>query len=654
MMLIKSNSFFKKTCFYFLAGCILFNVSAKAQITPRNILPEFTNQQLAGFLISQDDFKPFPQNAEDWKKILPDSVISSLVEKGDESLSKPFEEIPATVMLEFTRNNNRTDYENISFRKREQLWNMVMAESVSGDGKYIDQIINGIWSICEESFWGVSAHVGIQKAGPGLPDVEDPIVDLFSAETGAILAWTDYFIGPQLDKVSKLIRQRIRYEINRRIFKPMTSAQYGWMGGGNPNAKTNNWAPWIASNYITANLLIQKDKTKRINALNIAIKIINHYINGLGDDGGCDEGPSYWTAAGACVFDALNLLYDATGGHFDVYKNPFINKMGDYIYNTHIDGKYFINVADAHPTMQPDGLLIFRYGKNVGNGDMMNMGSWAFHTYDEKGSGRFHRTRALYNLTAVKGCSAYPYKENPVKDVWYSDVQLMASRTDNGLFVAAHGGNNGESHNHNDVGDFMVYADGHPVIIDVGSGTYTARTFSKERYKLWFNTSAYHNLPTVDSLEQQEGGRFDATDVKYQNTKSRSQLTMDIANAYPPDAGIQSWNRDVKSNKAKNDIEIKDRFELKNETNDISQTFMTVCKTDISSPGKIIFYLPGEQKVFLDYDSKIWKASKEKIELVTPEDQGLKESWNGRDIWRILLRLKKPVKKGFIMYKIYE
>jgi hypothetical protein len=81
---------------------------------------------------------------------------------------------------------------------------------------------------------------------------------------------------------------------------------------------------------------------------------------------------------------------------------------------------------------------------------------------------------------------------------------------------------------------------------------------------------------------------------------------------------------------------------------------MTVCNTDISSPGKIIFYLPGEQKVFLDYDTKIWKASKEKIELVTPEDQGLKESWDGRDIWRVLLQLKKPVKKASVMYTIHK
>src|SRR5665213_2531112 len=569
--------------------------NANAQITYRNLLPEFTNPALTQAIIPQETFKPFPQTPEGWKKILPDSVINLIIKKGHDALTKPFEEIPATVMLEYVRNNNRTDYEKISFAKRNRLWNMVMAESVEGKGKYTDQIINGIWSICEESFWGVSAHVGIQKAGSGLPDVEDPIVDLFSAETGAVLAWTDYFVGTELDKVSKLIRKRIRYEIDRRIFKPMTTAKYGWMGGGNPDAKVNNWAPWIASNYITADLLIEKDESKRTQALNIAIKIMNQYVNGLGEDGGCDEGPGYWTAAGACVFDGLNLLYDATNGKFNIYKDPFINKMGAYIYNTHIDGKYFINVADAHPTMEPDGLLIFRFGKDVDNEDMMNMGSWAFHTYDEKGVGleNFHRTRSLYDLLAIKPYAGYPYKENPAKDVWYSDVQLMASRSANGLFLASHAGNNGESHNHNDVGDFMVYADGNPVIIDVGSGTYTARTFSKDRYKLWFNTSPYHNLPTLNGIEQSAGLQFAATDVRYTKSKNTSQLSMNISKAYPETAGVKSWNRTVKLDKSKGNIEVKDQYEMNRNPGSITQSFMTVCNTDITSPGKIIFDLTG-------------------------------------------------------------
>jgi len=634
---------------------LLSAVATKAQLTHRDLLQKMPQTILAQALIPHDQFKPFPQSPGGWKAILPDSVITKIVRNGEAALKKDFKNIPATVMLEFVRNGNRTDYEKLSFEKRNQLWDLVLAESIEGKGRFTDKIVDGVWSISEESFWGISAHVGAQKAGAGLPDVQDPIVDLFDAETSAVMAWTDYFVGPQLDKASKLVRQRIKYEIERRTLNPMLTAKYGWMGSGNPEAKLNNWAPWIASNYLVANLLIEKDEAKRADAVHIAVKILDQYIDGLGADGGCDEGPSYWTAAGGCVYDALNVLYDATGGKLNIYHDPFIQKMGSYIYKTHIAGEYFINVADAHPTLKPDGLMIYRFGKDMGDQPMTNFGSWAYHSFagEDVGYEQFHRTRGLYNLTAIKTCAASPGKEDDVRDMWYSDVQLMASRSNNGLFVSAHGGNNGESHNHNDVGDFTVYADGYPVIIDVGSGTYTSRTFGKDRYKLWFNTSPYHNLPTINGKEQGATAKFEATDVKYTQNGNTSSVAMNIAKAYPTEAGIKSWQRTVKMDKAKG-IEVDDAFEATAPVSSLTQSFMSVCDIDLNTPGKIAFTLPNRQKVYLDYDAALWTASKDKMVLDSPEDQGLKHSWEGKDIWRVLLTFKGHDAGKVVKYLVHK
>lgn len=637
-----------------LAFVLLGNLAANAQLTHRDLLKK-ASAQLALQLIPQNKFKPFPQSPEGWKAILPDTVITKLIKRGEAALKTEFKGIPATVMLEFVRNGNRTDYEKLSFVKRNQLWDLVLAESVEGKGRFTDKIVDGIWSISEESFWGISAHVGAQKAGPGLPDVQDPIVDLFDAETSAVMAWTDYFIGPQLDKVSKLVRPRIRYEIERRTLTPMLTAKYGWMGGGNPEAKLNNWAPWIASNYLVSALLIEHDEAKRLDAVQRVIKITDQYIDGLGVDGGCDEGPSYWTAAGGCVYDVLNMLYDATNGKTNIYKEPFIQKMGSYIYKTHIAGDYFINVADAHPTLKPDGLMIYRFGKDMDYQPMVNFGSWAYHTFasEDVGYEQFHRTRGLYNMTVLKACAAYPAKETDVADMYYSDVQLMASRSNNGLFVSAHGGTNGESHNHNDVGDFTVYADGYPVIIDAGSGTYTARTFSKDRYKLWFNTSPFHNLPTINGKEQGAGLQYSATNVKYTQTGNISELSMNIARAYPAEASIKSWQRIVKMDKNKG-IEIDDSFETGGAVNSLTQSLMTVCDADINTPGKIVFTLPNHTTIYLDYDAAVWAVSKDKMVLESPEDQGLKHTWDGKNIWRVLLTFKGHDGSKAVRYLVHK
>jgi len=626
-----------------------------AQITQRNLLQKFTTEQVRASLIPQGKWKPFPQTAEEWRKQLPDSVIKDIIKKGEAALSKPFNNIPATVALEYARTGNRAHYESLSFTKRQQLFDMVLAEAVEDKGRFTDHIADGIWSICEESFWGANAHLGAQKAGVGLPDVEEPIVDLFAAETAANLAWADYFVGPKLEKVSKLIRPRIYYETKRRILTPMLTAKYGWMGGGNPNAVLNNWAPWIMANYLTAGLTLEKNEAERNKIVNIAMKITDQYMNGLGEDGGCDEGPGYWFAAGAAVFDVLNQLADATSGQLNIYHEPFTQKMASYIYKVHIAGPYFIDVADAHPEIIPDGVMLYRYGKAINDAKMTVFGSWSFHQLQHKviGNGPFQRTRALYNLAAIKEITTDKQNYTDIPDAWLSDVELMISRTNNGLFVASHAGNNGESHNHNDVGDFMLYADGYPVIIDVGAGTYTARTFGKERYDLWFNTSAYHNVPLINGAQQGAGKKFTATDVKYSLNKTAATLNMSLQGAYPATAGITDFKRNIIVNKA-GKVEISDNLKSTSAVKSIDQFFMTVCPVDISQPGTLLFTLPNGKNIILHYDAALFDAKKERVELSTPEDQGIKGNWHNQDIYRIVLSAKKRSNNMVVKYLIHR
>lgn len=632
----------KITAWLFVGLLLLLHGATPAQVTHRNLLAKYSLPVVQQLLLPQNNWKPFPQTPEQWKALLPDTVLHSIIVNGEKALQKEFPAIPATVMLEFVRNGNRTDYEALSFARRNQLFSLVLAESVEGKGRFTDQIVNGIWSICEESFWGVSAHLGMQKAGAGLPDVEDPVVDLFAAETAAVLAWTDYFTGPQLDKVSKLVRPRIYYEVNRRVLQPMTTAHYGWMGNGNPEAKLNNWAPWIMSNYAVTALLLEKDAAKRAQAVYTALKITDQYMNGLGEDGGCDEGPSYWFAAGGAVFDVLDVVHDASKEQISIFSEPFVQKMAAYIYKTHIAGNYFVNVADAHPQMNPDGVMLYRFGKAIHDDRLTGFGSWIFHQLqgnETPGLERFHRTRWLYNLFALKSIAGDHTPYQPVTDAWFDDVQLMTAHLPNGLFVSAHGGNNNESHNHNDIGDFTVYAGADPVIIDVGSGTYTARTFSKDRYRIWFNTSPYHNLPTISNQQQQAGAAYLAADVQYRTSSKASILSMNLQKAYPAATGISSWKRSVVAGK-NGQVQVTDSYQAAAPLTALTQSFMTVCTTDISQPGVIRFTTAHGEKLQLQYNARFWTATIEKMGLQEPEDQGLKANWNHQDIYRILLTAK--------------
>jgi hypothetical protein len=328
--------------------------------------------------------------------------------------------------------------------------------------------------------------------------------------------------------------------------------------------------------------------------------------------------------------------------------------MAAYIYRVHIGSNYFVNIGDAHPEIELEPLMIRRFGVETGDTVMRGFGKWL----DSKGNyGRslsfqqFHRTRELFDFNDLRDMAVEHTGFGDIDDVWLPDVQLMVSRLDHGLLVAAHAGNNGKSHNHNDVGDFIVYADGQPVIIDVGSGTYTARTFSKDRYQLWFNTSAFHNLPTINGFQEQEGLAYGASQVSYRMERHGARLKMDIAKAYPAAAGVVTWRRSIIADRS-GQIVITDSCRADSVFRSLTQSFMAVGAVDITVPGVIVFTTGGGKKVELHYDARVWRAQKEDLPLTTPEEEGLKESWRHRNITRIRLDLKSPVRAAVFQYTI--
>ena len=115
-----------------------------------------------------------------------------------------------------------------------------------------------------------------------------------------------------------------------------------------------------------------------------------------------------------------------------------------------------------------------------------------------------------------------------------------------GLFFAAKGGFNNESHNHNDIGTFILYKDEQPMFIDAGVGTYNKKTFSNERYDIWTMQSGYHNLPQINGYEQPFGKNYKSKNASFD--AKRNEFKLDIAGAYPKEANIKTWIRSYKIN----------------------------------------------------------------------------------------------------------
>ena len=613
-----------------------------------SLAERFSERDPASILSKASDWHPFPRADERaaWEAIPQDArrrVVALAVEYADREVPG----LPATLYLEYRRNGNRSRYQDVWMQRRAMLGGLALGECVEGEGRFLDALANVAWAICEESSWTWPAHIAAQKKGVGLPDTTEPIVALFSAETASSLAWVVYLLENRLEEVSPLICGRIRREIDQRILTPYLEREdFTWMGFRD-GRRPNNWNPWINSNVLAATLLIEQDDQRRLKLVQKTLRSLDRFFVPYPADGSCDEGPSYWGRAGASLFDNLELLYSATRGKFDVYDDPAVREIGRFIYRMHVAEDAFVCVGDCdvRPNVPRD--LVFRYGGRIEDTQMQDLARSGLvgEEYWSEDRGPWSLMRILYavfNLSNLRSVEASPPL---VRDVWLSDadLQLMVARdaagTTDGLYLAAWGGHNGQSHNHNDVGNYVVYHNGRPALIDVGRPTYTRQTFSSDRYKIWAMRSAYHNLPTVNGRMQEVGGQYAAGDVSYHADDEAAELTLDLAPAYSSAAGIASWVRTIRLIRG-DSVEVTDDFTLQEPSSNIVQHLITPCEVELLEDGQLrLRDVSTDTDLLVRYDPPQLLVEVETIEL---EDAKLAEMW-GPQLRRILLRSNEPL-----------
>lgn len=607
---------------------------------------EFPPARLAQVLLPVADWKPLPAgtNRAAWES-LPEPVRRHLVEMGEHALTNAFPPLPATLYLEYARNGNRSRFQKEYFLRRELLRALVVAECVEARGRFRDAAADALWAICEESTWCLPAHIGAQKGGVGLPNVEEPIVDLFAGETGVSVAWTLYLLGPELRRVSARIPERASGELSRRILEPVFKRDdFGWMALEVPSAdrRPNNWTPWIAASVLTTALLADTNAERRVAVTHKMLRSLDGFLKFHPADGGCDEGPGYWNRAAGSALDCLELLHSASGGQIDLFDHPLIKEMGRFIVRAHIAGDYFVPIGDCPARMNPERGLLHRYGRRTGEAELLATASHQATVADILPEKQFFG-RHIYAVFDAPEMLAHTNRPLPApRDTWLpsEDLQLMAARSRagsfEGLYVAAWGAHNAQSHNHNDVGNVLVFLNGQPVFVDAGAPEYTAATFSSRRYEAWPFQSQYHNLPTINGKDQGAGRRFAARQVECRLSDAAAELTMDIAAAYPPAAQAKSWVRKVTLARGQY-VEIQDRYELSAVTGQTALHFLCPALPDAASrPGQILF--PPATGARVEYDPAQLAPGVETIPL---NDERLGKSW-GEKLYRLTLTVKTP------------
>ena len=329
------------------------------------------------------------------------------------------------------------------------------------------------------------------------------------------------------DRLEPLIKNRIIYEINRRVIDPfMATEHYGWWEKGNMN-----WTA-VCMGSVANTVMLMRPELATDAFIERANASMDTFLGGFNDDGMCLEGLGYWGYGFGFFMMYADMVRKFTDGRVDFFKREKVRSVATFNQKTVLTGdcslsfadggaKYFYDIGRAHflKDEYPDDVLV--YDKK----------------YASSSQGKF--CLLLRRLIWMNEKYLTEFADDTVEREYYAaDSQWFIKRNANYGF-AAKGGHNAEPHNHNDIGTFIYAKKGRQVICDLGGGKYTRQYFAPDtRYTFLETRSGGHNVPIIDDAEQCIGKNSRAVDAEAKD----GVFTLDIAQAYRYE-GLNSLKR---------------------------------------------------------------------------------------------------------------
>jgi len=588
------------------------------------------NFEVKDNILSKSEFKllPFCQAGA-----LVSEKLKTLLLAAEDDLKRDIPSLTLSKYRAYNVNGSTSEYGGPYRMRMNMALRLAFAEMYTGDGRYFDKMLDVVWAMLDEPTWMLPEHTVHMpeeetKRMPVPADAGEKYahgIELGSAYRGAVIALIYHYFEDKFREISPFINERILYTLKKRSIEPFCKYYFWWEGmGGN---RVNNWCPWIVSNILFTTALIEDDMTVRETVVERAMTFLDNFISFYKPDGGCDEGPTYWNAAAACLFDSLELLEYMSGGRISIYSEPLIKAMGEYIARMNISDVYFVNFADSRSRASQDGNMLKRYGEKC-DSEILRSYSGAMLKYENATFDVALPYRTLRSYTTPI-TDVTDTKLTAAKDTYFPDLKVMILRESEnpseGIFFAMKGGHNDESHNHNDVGSFVVYKDGKPVLIDAGVGEYTKQTFSPDRYKIWSMQSLYHNLPSFDGVGQHNGAKYRSRNEVY-DKKARS-LMLDLTEAYAEECELVSYVR--AGSLGDGTVTITENIKLSEEKL-IDFVFVTHREPRVIEEGRIAL----AEGCVLEYD----KTLDAELEEFDPVGMDTVSAWGTERLYRIHLK----------------
>ena len=346
---------------------------------------------------------------------------------------------------------------------------------VYGD-EHLSKLEDALYDVLSIYVWALPAHV---------PDINEENyyeLDLTSTALGATIATIDCLLG---DKLHPQLRKRIDTELRRRILEPFKREIWHW------EDRYNNWTSVCAGSTAVCLMLKYPDEFDAL--LPRFSENMRKFIAGFSDDGVCYEGAGYWGyGLSAFVMYAL-LLKEYTKGQTDYFKDEKVKNICCFFEKVTLYPDIITCYGDTGVDIKVNDFLMHSLKKEYPNDIWIPNESRIHIPTNQLAQILLYIENYDPDVTADQLKNAEYYMEHAG---WYTKRTPSYS-------LAARGGWNGDSHNHNDVGSFIFAVDNRQVLIDMGTRYYTKDYFLlPQRYEYLETSSRGHNCPIINGQYQ--------------------------------------------------------------------------------------------------------------------------------------------------------
>lgn len=530
----------------------------------------------------------------------------------DRDRKNPLLPLDYKTFMTFAETGSRAESEAPYFHKRRRLGYLTMLALIYPEEKtFIDDICEVVWSICSEISWVIAAHLHCNLTA------HKSIIDLFAAETGLYLSELVYLLK---DRLPENICDLIKTEVSLRIFDTMENTVSWW------ESLNSNWAAVCGGSVGMAYMYLAPERFTVVKERIMAS--MHNYLDGIGDDGCCSEGISYWNYGFSFYIHFAEMLYRFTGGEEDIRYIEKVKKLVEFQQNMIMRNHTTVSFSDGSSKSEFVHIGLYSYLKR----HYRNFKVPPIDCYNDlsgnKSNERQHFTTGakpswiirdlLWSDSGLKSdidtCTGYKYYD---VTQWYLQKKEKYS-------FAAKAGHNGEEHNHNDVGAFIIATDKGQIICDLGAMEYTkAYCDPVEKYNVFNISSLGHSVPIINGEGQFSGRAFSAANV----SATDSSFSMDIEDAYKTD--IKKITRSF--NVMENEVIVTDEYVCDDFTKyKITERFISVIEPKI---------VPGGVQIG---DVLIKTASCAVIGKVTENDHNAKPA----DIYTLDFEVKEKIFKA--------